>query len=71
MKQEIDYWKMAADKLQKENEKLQKEAIKVSQQLMERTKELESKDATIDNLRRKEKSKKSAPLDPVEEVVCS
>jgi len=38
---------------------------------MERTKEVESKDTIIENLKRKEKSKKSAPLDTVEEVVCS
>jgi prefoldin subunit 5 len=30
MKSEVDYWKQACDRLQKENEKLQKEAMKIS-----------------------------------------
>jgi hypothetical protein len=38
---------------------------------MERTKELESKETLIENLRKREKSNKNVPLDTVEEVVCS
>ena len=50
MKDEAEHWKIAAEKLQKENTQLQKEALKMTQEIMERVKLIKSKDETIAKL---------------------
>jgi ubiquinone biosynthesis protein COQ9 len=61
MKQEVDHWKTAAERLQKENTQLQKESLKLTHELMERVKMIKSKDDTISKLK---------SFAPVEEAIC-
>ena len=61
MKQEVDHWKTAAERLQKENTQLQKESLKLTHELMERVKMIKSKDDIISKLK---------SFAPVEEAIC-
>ena len=61
MKDEAQHWRLAAEKLQKENTGLQKEALKMAQDTMERIKLIKSKDETISKLQQ---------LGTVEEAIC-
>jgi len=61
MKQEVDHWKTAAERLQKENTQLQKESLKLTHELMERVKMIKNKDDTISKLK---------SFAPVEEAIC-
>lgn len=48
MRSEVDYWKQGCEKAHREIEKLQKENVKTKQDLLEKMKEVESKQRTID-----------------------
>ena len=68
MKQEVEYWKETADKLQKENERMQKDLLQLSQEQMTKTRELASRDETIKTLR--DQLDKEGNLETVEEALC-
>lgn len=61
MKSEVDHWKGNAERAQRENTKLQKEALKMGHELMERIRQLKTRDETIAKLQQ---------LDTVEEAIC-
>ena len=50
MKSEVEHWKSQAEKVQRENTTLQKEALKMSHELMERIKQIKTKDESITKL---------------------
>jgi hypothetical protein len=51
MKSEVDYWKSAAEKIQKENEKVQKELLVLTKEQMTKAREMADKDDMIAGLK--------------------
>ena len=65
MRGDVEFWKQAAEKAHKDNERAQREAAKAREQVVEKVKEIESKNILIDKLQKQAQANKI--LDTVEE----
>ena len=69
MRGDVEFWKQAAEKANKDNERAQRETAKAREQVAEKVKEIETKNILIDKLQKQAQANKI--LDTVEEQLCS
>jgi len=65
MRGDVEFWKQAAEKANKDNERAQREASKAREQVAEKVKDIESKNILIEKLQKQAQANKI--LDTVEE----
>ena len=69
MKQEVEYWKGSAEKMQTENDKVQKELLTLTKEQMKKAREMSDKDEIISGLK-EQLANSGKDLDTVEEALC-
>lgn len=65
MRGDVEFWKQAAEKAHRDNERAQRETAKAKEQVVDKVKEIETKNILIDKLQKQAQADKI--LDTVEE----